>query len=340
MSATETQASVTERLSKDDLVLGMLAVLGGDRESVNERDLFLACWHAFPNTMRWTDTALPNPDTFTASLRRLDARKLIAREGKQRRARRGRSSSGRRRPALDVARSGIVKARLAAQALERAEITEADLADLRELRPEPASYKSVAPEVLVASVVRSREAAGRPSDEGTLLETVFHKFPAVFAYEARPEFPDTDCVRQAIRRAVERGLLTDRLVVTEAGAKATEEWAGGRPIQLDSSEAFKTGALRLASRIEQTPGYQAYRENGTLVATKADELYRALRVPPNPDPAPVARALEQRIKELRRVDKGEVAIYLLRLAGRWNEDVAVLLDGQDRELARSEVTDG
>src|SRR5689334_399697 len=93
VTGAQGKAPVTERLSKDNLVLGMLAVLGGDRDAINERDLFLACWHAFPNTMRWTDTALPNPDTFTASLRRLDARKFIAREGKQRRARRGKSAS-------------------------------------------------------------------------------------------------------------------------------------------------------------------------------------------------------------------------------------------------------
>ena len=42
-------------------------------------------WHAFPNTMRWVDTALPNPDTFTASLRRLDQRGMIQRIGKQQR---------------------------------------------------------------------------------------------------------------------------------------------------------------------------------------------------------------------------------------------------------------
>ena len=38
--------------SKDDLVLAALAVLGGETRDVNERDAFLACWHAFPNTMR------------------------------------------------------------------------------------------------------------------------------------------------------------------------------------------------------------------------------------------------------------------------------------------------
>ena len=89
-------------LSKDQLILAMLAGLGGDRREINERDLFLACWHAFPNAMRWTDTALPNPDTFTASLRRLDADGIIERIGKQERSRR---KSRRRQASTSAVRS-------------------------------------------------------------------------------------------------------------------------------------------------------------------------------------------------------------------------------------------
>jgi len=80
--------------SKDQLVLAMLAVLGGERDEVNERDLFLACWHAFTNAMRWANTSLPNPDTFTAALRRLDAHSLIKRSGKTQRT----GGSARLRP--------------------------------------------------------------------------------------------------------------------------------------------------------------------------------------------------------------------------------------------------
>src|SRR3954466_13854764 len=97
---------MTERLSdatKDELILAMLAFLGGEEREINERDLFLASWHAFPNTMRWVDTALPNPDTFTASLRRLDQRGYITRIGKQERAKR---RSRRRKAGLGPGRSG------------------------------------------------------------------------------------------------------------------------------------------------------------------------------------------------------------------------------------------
>src|SRR5438034_11632368 len=103
--------------SKDDLILAMLAVLGGENREVNERDLFLACWHAFPNAMRWADTALPNPDTFTASLRRLDADRIITRIGKQAR------SKAKKRPraaAFEAGRSGVVKARVNEGGLEKA----------------------------------------------------------------------------------------------------------------------------------------------------------------------------------------------------------------------------
>jgi len=102
-------------VSKDDLVLATLAALGGETAEVNERDLFLACWHAFPATMRWVDTALPNPDTFTAALRRLDKRGYILRVGKQKRVKgRGKRTPARRKTVLDApGKVGVVKARIA-----------------------------------------------------------------------------------------------------------------------------------------------------------------------------------------------------------------------------------
>ena len=134
-----TQTNPTEVLSKDQLVAAMLAAMGGDRRDVNERDLFLACWHAFPNAMRWADSALPNPDTFTASLRRLDADGVIVRIGKQVRAK---SKKVPRRAALEVGRSGVVKARIKEGGLEKAGITEEEVEAVRGLAPAPESYRA------------------------------------------------------------------------------------------------------------------------------------------------------------------------------------------------------
>jgi hypothetical protein len=330
-AAPTTSETITERLSKDDLILGMLAALGGERASVNERDLFLAAWHAFPNTMRWTDTALPNPDTFTASLRRLDARKLIVREGKQQRKKR-RST---RKTVLDVARSGVVKARLADDALERSGVSADDVALIRALSPPAETYASVPPEVLVAACVAMREQDGRPSDEGAIVETAFHKFPALFAYEFRPEFPNVEAVRDGISAAVGDDLLTKQLALTDRGRERIGAREGLAAVRADPSTANqRTGALRLAARIEETPGYQMFRENGTLYATKGDELFRALRVPPTTDVRPIADALKQRARELRRVDKGQLAEYLFKLAGRHNPEVLPLLEEADRAIAQ------
>src|SRR4051794_15246761 len=138
----------TEALSKDQLVLAMLAAMGGDRQEVNERDLFLACWHAFPNAMRWADSALPNPDTFTASLRRLDADGAIKRLGKQERARKRKSS--RRKTALDAGRSGVVKARIADAGLERAGVTNEVVEEVAKLMPPAATYEHMRPATLIA----------------------------------------------------------------------------------------------------------------------------------------------------------------------------------------------
>ena len=111
--------TTVESSSKDNLVLAAVAAMGGESQDVNERDAFLACWHAFPNTMRWVDTALPNPETFTAALRRLEQRGYIQRVGKQRRAA-GRRGPSRRRTIVDPGRSGVVKARVVEGGLEAA----------------------------------------------------------------------------------------------------------------------------------------------------------------------------------------------------------------------------
>jgi hypothetical protein len=321
--------SVTERLSKDDLILGMLAALGGDRSAVNERDLFLASWHAFPNTMRWTDTALPNPDTFTASLRRLDARKLITREGKQQRKKRRTT----RKSVLDVARSSVVKARLAEGALERSGLSEPDIAAISALSPPPGTYATIQPELLVTVCVALRQRDGRASDEGAIVEMAFHKFPAVFAYGLRPEFPDVEKVRGGLVAAMRNGLLTDELSLTDQGREKAGTLENLSSVQIDASSSQRTGALRLAARIEASHGYQTFVQTGTLVATKGDELFRALRLPPTTDVRPIAEALKQRTRELRRVDQGHIAEYLFKLAGRHNSEVLPLLDDSDRALA-------
>ena len=97
-------------------------------------------------------------------------------------------------------------------------------------------------------------------------------------------------------------------------------------MRLDASQAHEAGDLRFAARIERSLAYQAYFDNGTLVATKPDELFRALRVPPTTDPKPVASSLAARVAAMRRIDKGQVAEYLLKVAARHNTEVAVLVE--------------
>ena len=313
--------SVLEALSKDQLVLAMLAVMGGEREEVNERDLFLACWHAFPNAMRWTDSALPNPDTFTASLRRLDADGAIQRLGKQERSKRRKST--RRRTVLDAGRSGVVKARIAQGGLELAGVTPEAVKEVAKLAPPSASYARLRPAMLIALCAGFR--TGRQTDEGALVELAFHRFPAVFAYRERPEFPDTGRIREAIKEAQRDGLIDRHHELTEAGRAEVDRHGEFADVRADASESYKTGALRAAARIEESLGYQAFRANGTLVATKGDELFRLLRVPPTTDPRPLVSALEARAQELRRVDRGELVDYLIAVARRHNPDVLPLL---------------
>jgi hypothetical protein len=313
----------TESLSKDQLVLAMLAALGGDRREVNERDLFLACWHAFPNAMRWADTALPNPDTFTASLRRLDADEVITRLGKQARAK----SRKRSRPvAFDAGRSGVVKARVKEDGLEKAGLTAEHIEAVRRLAPAPETYRGIASSALVTICIGAREAEGRITDEGALVETAFHKFPAMFAYRYRPEFPDVEVVRAAVSEAREQGLLGAGLTLTDMGRHEVGKHLGRIDVRPDSSESYSTGAFRLAERIETTTAYKEYREDGSLAATKGDELFRALRLPPTTDTRRIAAALRARIKELQRIDKGDIVTYLLKVAREHNPEVLPLLE--------------
>lgn len=310
--------------TKDELILAMLAALGGTTRDVNERDLFLAAWHAFPNTMRWVDTALPNPDTFTASLRRLDQKGAILRVGKQQR------QPGRRRKktSFDPGK-GVVKARVAEGGLERLGVSEELIAEVRRLRPDPERSQGLDDGALIALCVALREQDGRRLDEGALAELAFHKFPDRFSYERRPEFPDLERIRKAIVLAREHELLDGQLGLTAQGRELAAEFQRRVEIRLDVSEGQKKGDLRFADRIESSPAYQAYADNGTLVAAKADELYRALRVPPTTDPQPVADALIARIKAMRRIDKGEIVDYLLAIAERHNKDVAGLVAERD-----------
>jgi hypothetical protein len=301
----------------------MLAAMGGDRREVNERDLFLACWHAFPGAMRWADTALPNPDTFTASLRRLDADGVVVRVGKQARAK---SKSGSRRAALDAGRSGIVKARLTEGGLEKAGIAEEQVEAVRGLAPDPESYRRLPHTLLLLLCVSAREAEGRVTDEGALVETAFHKFPAVFAYTPRPEFPNVETVRTAVAEARAKGLFGPRFELTDAGKAMIDRRAGSLELRIDASERHKTGALRAAQRLDISPAYQKFRDTNSLADTKGDELFRALRLPATTDTRRIANALQARARELRRIDRGDLVAYLLRVAEKHNPDVLPLLD--------------
>jgi hypothetical protein len=317
-----------DEASKDELILSMLVVLGGEDREVNERDLFLACWHAFPNTMRWVDTPLPNPDTFTASLRRLDQRGYIVRAGKQER------SKGRRRkrkPVLDPGRSGVVKARVAAGGLENAEISRELIDEVRRLIPDPSATKSLPEASLIALCIALREDQGRSVDEGALVELAFHKFPERFAYQERPEFPDVGRIRAATDQALEAGLIDKHYRLTKEGRNLVTEDQEKLDLRADVSEAHKAGDLKAADRIERSVGFQAYAEHGTLAATKGDELFRALRIPPTANPHPIANALMRRTQALRRIDKGDVADYLMALAEKHNPEVAELVEEGEPE---------
>lgn len=310
--------------SKDDLVLAAVAALGGESQDVNERDAFLACWHAFPNTMRWVDTALPNPETFTASLRRLEQRGYLRRIGKQQRAT-GRRSASRRRTVIDPGRSGVVKARIVEGGLEIAGVSPELVAEVARLVPDAERIRSFSDAALVALCVGLREDDGRQLDEGSLVELAFHKFPSRFSFTPRPEFPDTSRINKGIEEAMSDGLLDPGLALTSGGRQRVAEWGEQLRLGLDRSTAHASGDLKFSARIEASPGYTAFAESGTLVRTKPDELFRMLRVPPTTNPKPVADVLRTRLRALARIDKAEVGTYLLEVARRHNEDVAALV---------------
>jgi hypothetical protein len=90
--------------------------------------------------------------------------------------------------------------------------------------------------------------------------------------------------------------------------------------------------LVFAERVEKLSGYQAFAQQGTLVVTKPDELYRALRVPPTVDPGPVASTLVSRLRALRRIDKSDAAIYLIEVARKHNPDVLARAQANSPEL--------
>ncbi len=315
-----------ENVTKDELILAMLAVLGGENREINERDFFLASWHAFPNAMRWVDTALPNPETFMASLRQLDQRGQITRTGKQQRQRSKRRSS--RRLLVDSSRSAVVKTRIAEGVM-----VDRDLVDeVRRLLPPRDLTESLADAALITLCVALRVDDGRHVDEGALVELAFHKFAGRFAYELRPEFPDIEAIRAGIVTAQHEGLIDERLALTPAGRELVAEWQLKLEVRLDASQSHAAGDLVFAERIEKLPGYQAFAQQGTLVITKPDELYRALRLPPTVDPNPVAIALVSRIRALRRIDRDSAAGYLIEIARKYNPDVLARAQASSPEL--------
>lgn len=326
-------------ISKDDLVLATLAALGGESTEVNERDLFLACWHAFPAAMRWVDTALPNPDTFTASLRRLDQRGYIVRVGKQKRQKRRRRAPTRRKTILDVpGKAGVVKARIADGGLASAGLEANTVAAVARLLPDQGS-KEISDPHAIAVCVGVRAKSGQRLDEGGLVELAFHRFPDHFAYSERPEFPDLERIRKAVQSARAEGLLDEQFGLTEKGRAVADDGVARGDINLASSHAPTPGELRAADRIEKAEAYQAYSRNGTLVLAKPDELYRALRVPPTADPKPVADALRSRVRGLRRINKSEVADYLVAVAAKHNPD-ALELVRDELELQQAAIPGG
>lgn len=312
-------------ISKDDLVLATLAALGGESTEVNERDLFLACWHAFPAVMRWVDTALPNPDTFTASLRRLDQRGYIVRIGKQKRKKGRRRSSSRRKTILDApGKAGVVKARIAEGGLAAASVEANVVEAVAQLLPNQGSG-AVTDSHAIAICIGVREQSGQQLDEGGLVELAFHRFPDHFAYSERPEFPDLERIRSAVAAGRNEGLINSALALTEKGRAVADDGVPRGDISVASSHAPTPGELRAADRIERADAYRAYVDNGTLVKVKPDELYRALRVPPTADPKPIAEALRSRVRGLRRINKGEVANYLIAVADKHNRDALELI---------------
>jgi hypothetical protein len=315
--------------SKDDLVLAALAVLGGESRDVNERDAFLICWHAVPNTMRWVDTALPNPETFTASLRRLEQRGHIRRLGKQQRASGGRKTAARRKTVLDAGRSGVVKARVADGGLEKAGVTPELVDEVRRLVPDATRISNLGDSALIVLCVGLREEGGRDLDEGALVEVAFHKFPSRFAFNPRPEFPDTERIRGGFAEAQGDGLVTPEFRLTQKGSRRFAEWSQQLELRLDKSTSHESGDLKFAARIERSPAYEAFVESGTLVRTKPDELFRMLRVPPTTNPRPVADVLQSRLRALTRIDKAEIGRYLIEVARRHNPDVADLIEGAE-----------
>ena len=159
------------------------------------------------------------------------------------------------------------------------------VAEVARLVPDADSIRSLSDAALVALCVGLREQGGRDLDEGALVELAFHKFPSRFSFGPRPEFPDTTRIHRGIQDAQRDDLLNSDLTLTENGRKRTAEWGDQLRLGLDRSTAHASGDLKFAARIEQSPGYIAFADSGTLVRTKPDELFRMLRVPPTTDPS-------------------------------------------------------
>ncbi len=97
---------------------------------------------------------------------------------------------------------------------------EADVDRVRRLLPPPDAYRAVPDAALLALWIKARRDEQRHVDEGALVETAFHKFPAAFAYRERPEFPDTARIKNGDgRRASATGLITWDLELTADRAR-------------------------------------------------------------------------------------------------------------------------
>ena len=238
------------RITKDQLVLAMLAVLGGESREISERELFLACWHAFPNAMRWADTALPK-STFTASLRRLDADGVLTRVGKQARPVRQKRTQ---RAALEAGRSGVVKARIPTGGLIQAGLSAEDIQAVESLVVPPDAYRNVNPGVLVALCLKPKGKGGlgwRSVDAQLILGVCL---------APGPEFPDTDQLRGAVRVAAEKGWVDGQLRLTDRGRNGIRQplhLHQGRSICVAQNWGIPLGcASRRNGRLRRLPELQ------------------------------------------------------------------------------------
>ena len=182
---------------------------------------------------------------------------------------------------------------------------------------------------------------GKP-DEGAIVETAFHKFPAVFAYAPRPEFPDVEAVRVAVAEARANGLLGPKLrVATEAGRALVDEHAPS----LEASASTRPRATKPAPSASRSASRPRRRTPKTSPGDRPARGHEGRRAVPGPPAAgddghapDCVCARVARTKELRRIDRGDLVDYLLHVAEKHNPDVIPLLDGDLAEAPREGST--